>query len=497
MRSCDLFITCLVLGAPFLGAALGSDDASDNPPQACAQHKPAKTTSAQPVKSFHKHHAFSANQPPLELRMDDLYEEAKERFDNRQRAREAASENLADHDPDHANKTRWFLAALQEWTEQDDKTYQTRLKAGDSLSAADHYRVNWDFVLHDPLIDRTPLAQRIAGHTITDETYEALNKKAFDLLDAAVEQNGTPALDAKRATKLATLRDTLTQFFYNGGVETGPDAGCTPTQRHTMRQLLFLLCGDMKPTDLEDQSPLFHLEVPHGDIDKIIQHISQYLCFAQPLSAPSKIALRLAHLRASFVDQAAGTLFDHLRQTPLGEAGVDEDIAPILFTPSLPQFAPKRWRVDYQRYGQNCSADFLSLEHGQLLTPPVDEGGPHNNPDFLGLLPDETLFKMLFTGGTLKSNATETEIRGFFNAYNPKKIVEHFHPRIGKNNTLTEPNTNAVIVSAQFFAPWNTMTEEEMRTEGYILGEEFGTGVSTDFMLDYLAALGYLEHRNA
>ena len=78
-------------------------------------------------------------------------------------AREAASENLADHDPGHANKTRWFLAALQEWTEQDDRTYQTQLKAGDSLSAADHYRVNWDFVLHDPLIDRTPLAQRSAS----------------------------------------------------------------------------------------------------------------------------------------------------------------------------------------------------------------------------------------------------------------------------------------------------------------------------------------------
>lgn len=325
MRSCYLFITCLVLGAPFLGAALGPDDASDNPPQACAQHKPAKKTSAKPVKSFHKHHAFSANQPPLELRMDDLHKEAKERFDNRQRAREAASANLADHDPGHANKTRWFLAALQEWTEQDDKAYQTRLQAGDQLSAADHYRVNWDFVLHDPLIDRTPLAQRIAGDTITDETFEALKQRTFDLLDAAIEQNGTPARDTERATNLATLKDTLTQFFYNGNVETGPNVGCTPTQRHTLQQLLFVLCDDMQPADLESQSALFHLEVPHGDIEKIIQHIAQYLCFAQPLSAPSKIALHLAHLRASFVDMAAGTLFDHLRQTPLGETGVSTD----------------------------------------------------------------------------------------------------------------------------------------------------------------------------
>ena len=497
MRSCDLFIICLLVGAPFLGAALGSDDASDNPPQACAKHKPAKTTSAQPVKSFHKHHAFEANQPPLELRMNDLHEEAKERFDNRQRAREAASENLADHDPGHANKTRWFLAALQEWTERDDKAYQTKLKAGDPLSAADHYRVNWDFVLHDPLIDRTPLAQRIAGYTITDETFEALKQRTFDLLDTAIEQNGHSLRDTARATKLATLKDTLTQFFYNGNVETGPNVGCTPTQRHTLRQLLFLLCNDMQPADLESQSALFYLEVPHGDIDKIIQHIAQYLCFAQPLSAPSKIALHLAHLRASFVDMAAGTLFDHLRQTPPGDTGVDEDIAPLLFTPPLSQFAPNRWRTDYQLYGLHCSADFLSLAHGQLLTPPVDEGGAHNNPNFLGLLPDEPLFKMLFTGGTLKSDFNQTEIRGFFNAYNPKKIVEHFQPRIGKSNTLTEPNTNAVIASAQFFAPWKTMTAEEMRTEGAVLDEKFGTGVSTDFMLDYLAALGYLEHRNA
>ena len=491
MRSCDLFIICLLVGAPFLGAALGSDDASDNPPQACAKHKPAKKASAKPVKSFHKHHALSANQPPLELRMNDLYDKAKERFDNRQRAREAASENLAD--PGHANKTRWFLAALQEWTEQDDKAYQTKLKAGDSLSDADHYRVNWDFVLHDPLIDRTPLAQRIAGYTITDETFEALKQRTFDLLDAAIEQNGTPARDTERATKLATLKDTLTQFFYNGNVETGPNVGCTPTQRHTLQQLLFVLCDDMQPADLESQSALFHLEVPHGDIEKIIQHIAQYLCFAQPLSAPSKIALHLAHLRASLVNTAAGTLFDHLRQTPLGETGVDESLA----ASSVPQFAPNRWRIDYQLYSRHCSGDFLSLAHGQLLTPPVNEGGAHNNPNFLGLLPDETLFKMLFTGGTLKSNATETEIRGFLNTYNPKKIAEHFHPRIGKNNTLTEPNTNAVGASAQFFAPWNTMTAEEMRTEGGVFGAKGSTGLSTKFILDYLAALGYLEHRNA
>lgn len=497
MRSCYLFITCLVLGAPFLDAVAGSDDASDNPPQACAKHKPAKKASAKPVKSFHKHHAFSANQPPLELRMNDLYEEAKERFDNRQRAREAASENLADHDPDHANKTRWFVAALQEWTERDDKAYQTKLKAGDSLLYTAQYRVNWDFVLHDPLIDRTPLAQRIAGDTITDETFEALKQRTFDSLGAAIEQNGTTPRDARRARKLATLKDTLTQFFYNGNVKTGPNVGCTPTQQNTLRQLLFLLCDDMQPADLKSQSALFHLKVPHGDIDKIIQHIAQYLCFAQPLSAPSKIALHLALLRASLVDMAAGTLFDHQQQTPLGKTGVDESLA----ASSVPQFAPNRWRADYQLYSRHCSADFLSLEHGQLLTPLVDEESPHNNPDFLSLLPDETLFKMLFTGGTLKSHFNQTEIRGFLNAYNPQRIVELLQPLIKKYAYLadldTDPDTNAVIASAQLFAPWKTMTEEDMRTEGYILGEEFGTDVSTDFMLDYLVALGYLEHRNA
>ena len=73
MRSCDLFIICLLVEAPFFGAVAGSDDVRDNPPQARAQHKPTKKASAKPFKSFHKHHAFSAKQPPLELRMDDLY----------------------------------------------------------------------------------------------------------------------------------------------------------------------------------------------------------------------------------------------------------------------------------------------------------------------------------------------------------------------------------------------------------------------------------------
>ena len=317
------------------------------------------------------------------------------------------------------------------------------------------------------------------------------------MLDTAIEQNGHCLRDTERATKLATLKDTLNQFFYNGNVETGPKVGCTPTQQNTLRQLLFLLCDDMQPADLESQSALFHLKVPHGDIDKIIQHIAQYLCFAQPLSAPSKIALHLAHLRASFVDMAAGTLFDHLRQTPLGKTGVDESLA----ASSVSQFAPNKWRADYQLYSRHCSADFLSLAHGQLLTPLVDEESPHNNPDFLSLLPDETLFKMLFTGGALKSHFNQTEIRGFLNAYNPQRIVKHLQSLIKKHaylvNPDTEPDTNAVIASAQLFAPWKTMTAKEMRTEGYILGEEFGTGVSADFMLDYLTALGYLEHRNA